>query len=81
MHARSTTLASVLAAEFQRFACAIDEGTYAYRGGLVTDRYFETLGVRLAMGRTFTERESGLDSGSGLVAIVSDRVWADTIAR
>jgi predicted permease len=74
-YARSTTLTSMLASQFQRFALTIDEGSYAMRGGLVSDRYFETLGVRLVRGRTFMKSESGLASGPGLVAVVSERVW------
>lgn len=72
-YARASTFASVLAVEFQRFVLTLDDSAYALRGGAVSDRYFETLGVRLERGRTFTEREAA--ESSALVAVVSDRLW------
>ena len=39
----------------------------------VTPEFFRTLGVRLAMGRDFTDEE--LDYATGRVAIITDRFW------
>jgi predicted permease len=43
-------------------------------GELVTDDYFDALGVRAALGRTFTRQEAS-DSGLRLVAVLSHRAW------
>src|SRR5689334_11707368 len=43
-------------------------------GELVSDNYFGALGVRAAIGRTFTAEEAAAISGSAY-AVVSDRFW------
>ncbi len=43
-------------------------------GQLVSDNYFDLLGVRAAHGRTFT-REEGTKEGAHPVAVVSDHFW------
>jgi putative ABC transport system permease protein len=70
--AQTTTLVPLLAMQFQRFVVGIDEGTYGFSGGLVSSNYFDTLGVRLARGRTFTSAD---ELSSGLVAVISDDIW------
>src|SRR4029077_19183521 len=69
--AQTTTLAPLLACQFQRFVLSVDEGSYAVSGGLVSSNYFDTLGVRLRRGRTFTSAD---DAAPNLVAVVSERV-------
>jgi predicted permease len=75
----SQTLTPILAAGFKRFIVTTSDGSYAVQGAMVTTNYFDTLGVRLARGRTFTAQESRLDA-SGLVAVISDRLWRDRFA-
>lgn len=49
------------------------------RGRLLSAGYFETLGVPLVMGRDFRREEER--SGAGLVAIITDHLWADLFGR
>jgi len=72
----STTVRSLFAYEFKRFTLSLPGGSFAFRGGLVTSNYFDTLGVHLVRGRSFTEGEYRLDA-SGLAAVVSYQVWQD----
>ena len=65
-----------------------DRGTYAIRVTPVSTNYFETVGVKPARGRAFTARDEQVSSGSGLVAMLSDRAWhahfdgrEDTVGR
>jgi macrolide transport system ATP-binding/permease protein len=74
--AQTRTLSSLAARGFERFTLALDKDSYGAPGGLVTPNYFDTLGVRFAKGRTFTQEESRLDA-SGLVAIISDNAWQE----
>ena len=48
-------------------------------GELVTDNYFKTLGVRPAMGRTFSPDEVSAVSASAF-AVISDRLWKNRFA-
>ena len=73
---RSTTVRSPLANQFDRFTLTLATGSFAFRGARVTNNYFTTLGVPLARGRAFTDSENRLD-GSGLVAVISYRVWRE----
>ena len=69
--AQTTTLAPLLACcQFQRFVLSVDGGSYAVSGGLVSGNYFDTLGVRLRRGRTF----SSADDAAPNRRIVSERV-------
>jgi hypothetical protein len=72
------TVRSLLAYQFERFALETRDATYGVNGALVSTNYFDTLGLRLASGRPFTEGENRLDS-SGLVAIVSHRFWVSRL--
>ena len=77
---KSRSLRSILAFSPGRFTAIVGNGSYAFTGAAVTTNYFETLGVRIAQGRSFTEAENRLD-GAGLVAIISDRLWNDQFDR
>ena len=59
------------------FRCATvmhDYGSYAVRAGIVSPNYFETLGVRIVNGRSFTADEATRGT-SGLVAVISHHLW------
>jgi predicted permease len=73
---QSRTLRPLLGFTSQRFVMTLPQGSYALTGAAVTPNYFETLGVPIAKGRPFTEDENRLES-SGLVAVISDRVWKE----
>jgi macrolide transport system ATP-binding/permease protein len=75
----TTTLQPLLAADFHRFILTTGDGSFAIQGATVSNNYFETLGIRLPTGRTFTDEESRLGA-SGLVAVISDRLWRDRFA-
>jgi predicted permease len=76
--AQSRTLDRVFAraAAIERLAVTRDDGRELedLRGATVSANYFEALGLRFAAGRPFSASEAGLD-GSGLVAVISHRVW------
>jgi predicted permease len=74
--AQSKTLRPMLARGWDRFTVTLDTASYGVWGTLVTTNYFDTLGIRLAKGRSFTEAEGRLDS-SGLVAVISHNFWQD----
>jgi putative ABC transport system permease protein len=71
-------------ATIQRFAAWADEGltigvdgaSYAVFGSPVTTNYFDTLGVRIAIGRGFRDDDDRLEQ-SGLVAVISDQLWRE----
>ena len=77
---QSRTLRSLLAFSPGRFTLAVADGSCAFLGAAVTTNYFETLGVRIAKGRSFTEAENRLEN-SGLVAVISDRLWDTQFQR
>ncbi|MEO7190103.1 MAG: ABC transporter permease [Vicinamibacterales bacterium] len=68
------TLDPLLACGYQRVAVSTDDGTYAVRAGLVSQNYFETLGVDLERGRAPSADESQ-PGALGLIAVISDRFW------
>jgi predicted permease len=76
--AQSETVRPIVASGFERFTVGLQTGVYALRGALVSPNYFETLGVRPARGRIFTDGECRTDAG-GLVAIISDRFWRNEL--
>src|SRR5207247_1179784 len=78
--ASSQTLRPMLAFTFERFILTTPDGSYAIQGGTVSTNYFETLSIRPITGRTFTEREGRLDE-SGLVAVISQRLWRERFAK
>jgi predicted permease len=75
---QSRTVRPLLAFEFERFTLTYRDGSYAVHGGAVSANYFDTLGLTLARGRAFTEDEA---RGSGLTAVISDRMWFDRFQR
>jgi len=75
---RTGVLKQLLACDFATFTLTVPDGTYAVRGTKVTPNYFDTLGVALVKGRSFSDRE-GSSAASGLTAIVSYRVWQEQL--
>src|SRR5690349_2020318 len=77
---QSRTLSSVLAFQFDRFTLTLHDGSYAIHGGQVSTNYFDTLGLALAKGRSFTLEDARLGR-SGLVAVISYRLWQERFER
>jgi predicted permease len=71
--AQTRTMGSLVAYWTDRMTMALPDGSYEVRGQLVTPNYFRTLGVPLAMGRSFTPDEAR--GASGLVAVIAWHVW------
>src|SRR4051794_32579199 len=71
---QTTTLSSLIG--FSNFFAhlSIDNSSDLVVGELVTEGYFPTLGVRPAIGRTFTSAESNA-LGAAAYAVLSDRLW------
>jgi len=78
--AASKTLSPMLAFDFQRFILTTRDGSYAIQGATVSSNYFDTLAIRPILGRTFNESEGRLDA-SGLVAVISHRLWREHFAE
>lgn len=74
--AQTKTLRPMLARGWDRFTITLDKASYGVWGTLVTTNYFDTLGVRMAKGRPFTEAE-GRSDASGLVAVISHNFWQE----
>lgn len=74
--AHVTTLQGLTAWAGERVTIGIDDGTYAVFGASVAPGFFDSLGVRVAPGRPFSDRD---DRGSeaGLTAVISDRLWRE----
>ena len=54
---------------------SLDDGTYEVRGEMVSANYFQTLGIPLIRGRTFTQEES--DGSGGLSVVIAYHLWQD----
>jgi macrolide transport system ATP-binding/permease protein len=78
--AASKTLSPMLAFDFGRFILTTRVGSYAIHGATVSTNYFDTLAIHPIKGRTFTAREGRLDA-SGLVAVISHRLWRERFAE
>jgi predicted permease len=78
--AASKTVSPMLAFDFQRLILTTQDGSYAIQGATVSSNYFDTLAIRPILGRTFDEREGRLDA-SGLVAVISHRLWRERFAE
>jgi predicted permease len=76
--AQAKTVQALAAYQFARFTVSTQDASYAAFGTLITANYFDTLGLHLARGRTFTREESQRDA-SGLVAVVSHRFWQNQL--
>ena len=72
--AQSRTVRPLLGFQFERFTLTYRDGSYVVHGAAVSPNYFETLGLALVRGRTFTEDEG---RGSALTAVISNRVWIE----
>jgi predicted permease len=77
--AASHTLQAIVAQQFGRFVLTTPDGSYAIQGATVSTNYFDTLGIHPIQGRPFTESE-GRPNASGLVAIISERLWRERFA-
>jgi macrolide transport system ATP-binding/permease protein len=75
-YAAQSKTVRLIARGFDRVAVDLDDGSYATRAAPVTAGYFETLGVRMSQGRSFTPQEERSDA-SGLAAVISDRFWRE----
>ena len=72
-----STALQIAAADFQRITLTHENGSYAARIGIVSPNYFETLGVRLVKGRSFTPEEAERGT-SGLVVVIGHHVWQNS---
>ena len=72
------TLRSLAAWGFGRAAVATPAGTYLLQTSPVTLNYFDTLGIRVGSGRSFTADDDR--PGAPLVAIISDAIWRSHFA-
>ncbi len=70
----TSAFASITAYDFRRATVMHEHGSYAVRAGIVSPNYFETLGVRIVNGRSFTADEATRGT-SGLVAVISHQLW------
>src|SRR5262249_27680990 len=78
--AASKTVSPMLAFDFQRFILTTNDGSYAIQGATVSTNYFDTLAIRPMLGRAFPESEGRLDA-SGLVTLISQRLWRERFAE
>jgi predicted permease len=72
------TLDSIAAVDFQRVTLTDANGSYAVRVGIASPNYFDTLGVRLVKGRSFTAEEASRGT-SGLVMVVAHHLWQNSL--
>jgi putative ABC transport system permease protein len=70
--AQARTVQPLAAFGFERMTLGLKDGTYAVAATLVSENYFDVLGVRLARGRHF---DAAANEARPLQAIVSYRVW------
>src|SRR5262245_3585271 len=75
--AQSTTLQSLTAFTNGRVTLTSDRGSYAVWAAAVEANYFDTVGVRPARGRAFTDVEGRTVDASEMPAILSDRAWQE----
>ena len=66
--AHSTAFQPIAAFDWARLTMTHDNGSYAMRTTMVSPNYFDTLGVRLVKGRSFTAEEATV--GAPVVAVV-----------
>jgi predicted permease len=67
----------IAAVDFQRITLTHENGSYAARVGIVSANYFDTLGVRLVKGRSFTRDEAERGT-SGLVVVIGHHLWQNS---
>jgi predicted permease len=85
---QTKTLRALTAFTNRRVTMTTDRGSYPAFLTAVDGNYFQTVGVPIALGRSFGPSEAQLLAVPGLTAIISDRVWktyfdgaADVIGR
>ena len=67
------TMRSLAAYGGARFSVTGPDGSYELRAQRVTPNYFDTLGVRLVRGRSFTPDEAR--GATGLTAVIAYHIW------
>jgi len=72
-----STALQIAAFDGQRVTLTHENGSYAVRLGIVSANYFDTLGVRLVQGRSFS-REEAERSTAGLVIVIAHHVWQNS---
>ena len=77
--AQTTTLSSLIAYSNFFAHLSIDGSSDLVVGEMVSDNYFNTLGIRPALGRVFTAEESA-GIGASALAVISDRLWKNRFA-
>jgi len=85
---QTKTLRALTAFTNRRVTMTLDRGSYPAFLTAVDANYFDTVGVSMARGRSFSVADSQFLGASGLTAIISDRTWknyfdgaADVIGR
>jgi predicted permease len=73
----STAFHPIAGFDFARLTLMLDSGSYAVRAGTVSPNYFETLGVRLVKGRSFSAGDAA-QGAAGLVVVVAYHVWQNS---
>ena len=74
---QQSTALQIAAVDLQRVTLTHDNGSYAARIGIVSPNYFDTLGVRLVKGRSFTPDEAERGR-SGLLVVIAHHVWQNS---
>jgi predicted permease len=72
---QSKTISSLAAWATQRLTLGTPAGKFAFFGGLVTTNYFDTFGVELTRGHSFTAEDDA--ARDGMVVVISYRIWQE----
>ncbi len=72
---RLTTISGLLVHREEVFSLGDAASSQASWGELVSGNYFDVLGVKAELGRTFTPEENGNKLGAYPVVVISDRLW------
>ncbi len=72
--AQTKTFRSILAFQFEPFTLVLKDASYKLHGAAVTANYFDTLGVPVVKGRSFTDAEARSGT-TGLVAVIAYPLW------
>jgi predicted permease len=71
----STTVTGLTGWTTQRLTLGTPSGNFALSGGLVTADYFETFGVRVALGRGLVASDDAAQDG--IAVVISHRLWQE----